>query len=242
MATPLDIQANGAVLRYDTNVLGVMEPRLFDAAWLQDSQFWRGSAEGRGQAHFLHFADRDMVLRDFQRGGLVGRIIQDRFVRRGVAYSRAFAEFDLLCAMRSKSLRVPRPVAARYAPSGLYYRASIITERIAQARTLHAILCDRALSDDLWVAVGAAIRTMHDHDVFHSDLNCHNIMIDTDDHVWIIDFDKCGFRKAGEWMQGNLNRLNRSLRKFAAQDGNLNWNETDWVTLLAGYTDARCQP
>ena len=67
-------------------------------------------------------------------------------------------------------------------------------------------------------------------------------MIDTDDHVWIIDFDKCGFRKAGEWKQGNLNRLNRSLRKFATQDGNLNWNETDWVTLLAGYTDARCQP
>jgi len=237
MVATLDVCEKGDVFRYDADVLERMEPRLYDATWLADNKFWRGSAEGRGQAHFLTFGGRDMVLRDFRRGGLIGRIIKDRFMRCGAAQSRAFREFDLLSTMRSKGLYVPRPIAARYSPSALSYRAAIITERIPEAQTLHAILCDRALSDHLWAAVGTAVKKMHDFQVFHSDLNCRNIMIDSYGHVWIIDFDKCGFRKTDNWMQGNLDRLQRSLRKSAAQESKFCWNETNWANLQSGYSD-----
>ncbi|WP_299356923.1 3-deoxy-D-manno-octulosonic acid kinase [uncultured Shimia sp.] len=237
MGTPLDIREHGTVIRFDADTLPTMEPRLFDADWLKDNQLWLGSAEGRGQAHFLRYADSDMVLRHFQRGGLVGRVIRDQFFRFGAVKSRAFREFDLLCEMRAAGLMVPRPLAARYAPSGLLYRAAIITERIPNAKTLQEILCNIPLQAPTWGAIGAAIKQMHNHSVFHSDLNCRNIMIDADENVWIIDFDKCETRTPGNWMQGNLDRLLRSLRKTAGQVPNLHWNEADWAILMAGYSD-----
>lgn len=236
MRTPLDIRADGTIIRFDPDILETMEPRLFSASWLRSNQLWLSSTEGRGQAHFLRYAYREMVLRHFHRGGLIGRVNRNRYLRKGAAQSRAFREFDLLLAMRSENLPVPRPVAAQYAPSGLFYRAAIITERIPDAETLQKVLCIKPLPTHLWKAIGAVIKQLHNHHVFHSDLNCRNILIDANDAAWIIDFDKCERRQAGDWTQGNLDRLQRSLRKAAAEVPNLHWREADWSDLLAGYS------
>ncbi|WP_435228753.1 3-deoxy-D-manno-octulosonic acid kinase [Pseudopelagicola sp. nBUS_20] len=236
MGTPLDIYDERTAIRFDAEIFLTIEPHLFDANWLRDSQLWHGNAKGRGQAHFFKYLNRDMVLRHFHRGGLIGRMISDRFLRLGIARSRAFREFDLLHQMRSMGLAVPRPVAAQHKPAGLFYRAAIITERIPNARTLCAILCERSLPSRTWTAIGAAIKELHSHSVFHSDLNCRNIMIDAEHCVWIIDFDKCYVRKPGSWRQDNLDRLQRSLRKTASQVSNFYWHEDNWASLLTEYS------
>lgn len=233
--TPSDLRLNGTVIRFDASVLPTMEPRLFEEQWLRSNQNWQGSTQGRSQAHFFHHADRDMVLRHFHRGGLIGRVNRDLYLRIGAANSRALREFDLLSEMHSEGLPVPLPVAAQYVPFGPFYRADIITQRIPNARPLQEVLGDRTLSSQLWGAIGANVRNLHDYGIFHSDLNCRNILIDTSDQIWFIDFDKCEKREPGAWMQANLDRLLRSLVKTATRASIVHWSEADWDDFLAGY-------
>lgn len=233
--TPSDLRPNGTVIRFDASVLTMLDPRIFEVDWLHTNQFWLGSTQGRSKAHFFQYAGRDMVLRHFHRGGLMGRVNRDLYVRVAAAKSRALREFDLLSEMHSEGLPVPLPVAAQYTPLGPFYRADIITQRIPHARPLQEVLFGRVLSSQLWGAIGANVRQLHDHGVFHSDLNCRNIMIDASDRVWFIDFDKCEKRKPGTWMRANLDRLHRSLAKTAAGSEQVHWREKDWADLLEGY-------
>jgi tRNA A-37 threonylcarbamoyl transferase component Bud32 len=235
--TPSDLHLDGTVIRFNPDVLTALDPRIFQVDWLQRNQIWQGSTQGRSKAHFFQYADCDMVLRHFHRGGLMGRVNRDLYLRAGAANSRPLREFDLLREMRAVGLPVPVPVAARYIPFGPFYRADIITQRIPNARPLQEILLDRPLSAQVWTAVGAGVRQLHDHGVYHSDLNCRNIMIDTNDRVWFIDFDKCEKRKPGKWMRENLERLHRSLEKTAGQFEQMQWGGQDWTSFLGGYAD-----
>jgi len=235
--TPSDLRLNGAVIRFDASVLSTMEPCLFDPQWLRSNQFWQGATQGRSQAHFFQYAGVDMVLRHFHRGGLISWVNRDLYLRTGAGNSRALREFDLLREMHTDGLPVPSPVAAQYVPLGPFYRADIITQRIPNSLPLQEVLGDRALSSHLWAAIGAHVRDLHDYGVFHSDLNCRNILLDTNDRIWFIDFDKCEKRVTGAWMQANLDRLHRSLKKLANQSLDLHWHEEDWADFLAGYTD-----
>lgn len=236
--TPSEIRQDGAVIRFDASVIRAMNPGFFDVEWLRSNQLWQGSTQGRSQAHFFRYADRDMVLRHFCRGGLMGKVNRDLYVRTGAANSRAMREFDLLSEMHNEGLPVPLPVAAQYVPWGPLYRADLITQRIPDAIPLQDILQDRALPKKLWETIGAKIRDLHDHSVFHSDLNCRNILIDLKDRAWFIDFDNCYKRPPGAWIQANLDRLHRSLSKTAAQSNVTHWRKEDWAALLAGYADA----
>ncbi|MEM7752600.1 MAG: 3-deoxy-D-manno-octulosonic acid kinase [Pseudomonadota bacterium] len=235
METTSELRAGGSVIRFDTGVIEVMEPRLFDADWLQSEGLLVGQSRGRNQAHFLEYNGRQMVLRHFRRGGLVGRINRDLYLGLGVERSRAMREFALLGWMRRQGLPVPRPVAARHVPVGVFCQADIITERIPSARPLEEVLLETALADTVWRAVGQTVRRMHDAGIFHSDLNCRNILLDKRQKVWLIDFDKCERRAPGGWTQRNLDRLQRSLRKESVRQPGLNWAEADWGALLAGY-------
>ncbi len=232
---PSDLHLNGAVIRYDASVVPSMEPNLFDEAWLRANDYWDGSTKGRSKAHFFHYAGRDMVLRHFHRGGLIGRVNRDLYLRVGAEKSRPLREFDLLGEMHAEGLPVPSPVAAQYVPIGPFYRADIITLRIPDARPLQDVLIDRPLTPRIWIAIGANIRKLHDHGVYHSDLNCRNILIDTRDSVWFIDFDKSEKRPPGAWKSATLERLRRSLRKTARNIRTLHWREEDWADLRAGY-------
>ena len=233
--TPSDLSLNGTVIRFDASLLATMEPGLFDPEWLRSNQFWQGSTQGRSQAHFFHYAGHDMVLRHFHRGGLMGRVNRDLYLRGAAAQSRALREFDLLHEMHSEGLPVPLPVAAQYVPFGPFYRADIITQRIPNARPLQDVLHDTALPAHLWTAIGAHVRNLHDHQVFHSDLNCRNIMIDAQDRIWFIDFDKCEKRAPGPWKRANVDRLHRSLNKTTVGSANVHWCPEDWTAFLAGY-------
>ncbi len=75
---------------------------------------------------------------------------------------------------------------------------------------------------------------MHNAQVNHTDLNIHNILIDDQQQVWIIDFDKC-YQQSGEaWKQGNLDRLKRSFVKEVGKR-DISWQQGDWQPLLEGY-------
>lgn len=71
---------------------------------------------------------------------------------------------------------------------------------------------------------------MHAAQVNHTDLNIHNILIDDNDKVWIIDFDKCYQQKGDDWKKGNWDRLKRSFVKEVTKR-NIHWSEEEWASL-----------
>jgi len=225
----------GQVICYNAQILPQISQQFFEPSWHRSRGNVSGSAPGRGYAFFLRAQGHELVLRPFQRGGLIGKINSDLYMRFRAEYSRAFREYRLLEWMRNRGLSVPRPVAARYVPSGLCYRADLITERIPQARPLADILLQTPLTLPIWSKIGGVIHQMHALGVYHSDLNCHNILLDADMQVWLIDFDKCRRRKGTGWQRRNLSRLRRSLKKEKTKQPALNWSGTDWAALLSGY-------
>ena len=194
-----------------------------------------GSAQGRGEAWFLRCDGRDWVLRHFRRGGLIGRFVHDWYFGLSAEASRAFREWRLLAELHREGLPVPRPVASCVEKHLFFYRADIIIERIPDVRSLAQMLKDQPLPERQWQKVGQCIRSFHEAECWHADLNAHNILIDTDGDVYVIDFDRGRLRPRGGWAEKNLDRLHRSLKKIDSTAGPIHFKPSDWQELLSGY-------
>ena len=205
-------------------------------------RFWRRQgfrcqkAGGRGAAWMVSTPDAEMVLRRYLRGGMIARITRENFVFRPAASSRAMREFALLQEMRNLKLPVPRPLAALHERHGACYRAAIIVERIDRSAGVASIVKNKPLRPEIWARIGATINAFHEKGIFHADLNCHNILLDDKEDIWLIDFDKCAHRSDGKWKNSNLERLRRSLRKKKGMNPLFFWEESDWKHLLDGYS------
>nr|WP_251372301.1 lipid IV(A) 3-deoxy-D-manno-octulosonic acid transferase [Rheinheimera oceanensis] len=228
-------QQGTEIFWFDPAFFEEISTQHFQSDWWLEQQAVIGSSEGRNTAYFVKYQQHKLVLRHYYRGGLVGKILHDQFWLQPVANSRAMQEYQLLSWMREQGLAVPRPVAARYQRSGLIYRADLLIELIPDSKDLAAILLQGGITAEQWCAVGDAIAQLHKLGVYHSDLNCRNIMLDNTGKVWLIDFDKCQRRTAGDWIQANLARLLRSLNKERALHPEFSWQPEHWPLLLQGY-------
>lgn len=212
----------------------------FDLSYFQP-QFWQnrglvtGQSKGRNTVWFVKQGNKQAVLRHYYRGGLVAKINNDKFWSCELVNSRAMAEFRLLQQMRLWQLPVPRPCAALYQQHAMGYSADILIERIEHAIDLAHLLAERALTPYEWQQLGRVIAQFHQHGVYHSDLNCHNILLDNTGQFWLIDFDKCAIRPQGPWRANNLARLQRSLLKERGLQQAFSWDMQQWPSLLAGY-------
>lgn len=195
------------------------------------------TGSGRGQVIIVQRGETQWLIRHYRRGGMVARWNPDRYPTAPVPLTRAMQEMTLLREMRSIGLPVPRPIAARCERRGRTYQADIIVGYLDHTRNVAQWLGERPLSPEEWMAVGRAIRQMHDLQIHHSDLNCHNILLDANGKVWLIDFDKCERRGGEAWKAGNLARLQRSLVKEATQTRRAtHYASTDFAVLVSGYT------
>jgi 3-deoxy-D-manno-octulosonic acid kinase len=239
MAIESRIAIAGGAMLADPAALG--NPADAAGEVLFEPQYWAARGEllaaeaGRGAAWFIASAGRSWVLRHYRRGGLMARLSQDRYVWTGEARVRAFAEYRLLARMAGCGLPVPKPVAARYRRQGLCYRCDLIMLRIADALPLSAKLADAALGEGAWRAIGATIARLHQSGVDHADLNAHNILLDRNGAVSIIDFDRARLRRRGPWTSRNLLRLHRSLVKVSRRSPAGRFSHAAWASLLEGY-------
>jgi 3-deoxy-D-manno-octulosonic-acid transferase len=221
-------------------------------AWL-DPQHWRhahqivGQSQGRNTVWFTQLKSHGpgFVLRHYHRGGLIGKVMGDKFWTglgpRDTQQARSLAEHALLARMQAWGLATPRPAAAQVLTCGMwparFERCDILMQRIAGARDFVQLLREQALPSTVWRAAGRAIAQMHAHGVHHSDLNLHNLLTDGLNQVWIIDFDKCGLQLGNGWQQGNLMRLKRSLNKEKSLHAGTGFfaQEADFEALLEAY-------
>ena len=224
--TARTLSARRATILYDDTLLSHADESLFSPPVRAPA------VGGRGAAWIVPGTEGEWVLRHYRRGGLPAKLVADRYLWMGLELTRPWREWHLLAELHTLGLPVPRPVAARVTRGTLSYRGDLITRRIPAARSL-AELAGADGETLPWKGVGACIRRFHDAGVWHADLNAHNILVDEGAAIWLIDFDRGERRRTRDgWQQGNLARLQRSLRKLGLPEAAL---QEGWAALLEGY-------
>lgn len=225
------LQLDNQTIWYDETLLKEDPQQAFCPKFWQNSGRVIGSAQGRGTTWFVQTATIEAALRHYRRGGLFGKLVNDSYRFNGWQQTRSYQEFQLLNLLIEAGVNVPRPIAARAVKNCFSYRADLLSEKIPNARDLVSILIEKPLPAEMYKKIGQEIRKMHDAQVNHTDLNIHNILIDDQDKVWIIDFDKCFQQSGDSWKQSNLDRLKRSFEKEATKCKNY-WTRSDWKLLF----------
>lgn len=228
--------ADGAIL-FDPERVAQAAPMLLDPASHGARAAASESVGGRGAVWFVEGEFGRAVLRHYRRGGWMARLLGDRYLYTGAERSRGFREFRLLQRLRAEGLRVPRPLLVGLRRSGPWYRADILVERIEGARSLAQRLPGALAESALWRGIGAAVGQLHEAGVWHADLNAHNLLLDPDDHAWVIDFDRCRPRDGEAWKPANLARLQRSLRKLGVDTDGAQFRAA-WSAFEDGYRAA----
>lgn len=211
-------------------------------SWFQ-SDYWQsnnaivGESSGRNTAYFIDYSNLKMVLRRYYRGGLMAKLSRDSYLFTGYSSARAYSEIYMLNAMIQRDLPVPKPLAAMVEKSALFwYKNAILIERIEDAIDGFHDLLVKPWRPDLWHKLGLMIKQFHLEGVYHSDMNIHNLLLDSNEKFWMIDFDKCRFRDhTSDWQQETINRLKRSLLKEKSKHAEFHFSEANWQALLDGY-------
>lgn len=181
----------------------------------QGSQILSG---GRGGSQKIQLKGEWYVLRQYLRGGMVARLLEDRYAWSGLKHSRPYLEQLAVEHGIQHDLPVPEIAAFRLIHSGLFYRAAIISRFIPNRGTLASYLFTRQLPDAKWSELGTLIKRMHEAGINHADLNANNILIGENSGFHLIDFDKAEIMpEYGDWAHGNIHRLLRSLKKIQLQ-------------------------
>jgi 3-deoxy-D-manno-octulosonic acid kinase len=189
-----------------------MLPMLFDPLHY-GARAGRVGVGGRGAAWFVEGPFGAGVLRHYLRGGWMARLSRDRFAWRGASAARSLREFELLARLRAAGLPVPAPIAALATRRGMTYSAAILVARLPGVDSLAIRVAE--LGDAApWESVGAAIAAFHRQGAHHADLNANNVLLDSAQATWLIDWDKGVLEDGpGAWCGRVLARLARSLRK-----------------------------
>lgn len=231
----LRVETPTGVMLYDPSLVGNLTPDWFEPAHWQSRGAVTGTARGRGEALFFAHGDGQFVLRHCRRGGLVARLLKDRYVCLRENAARPVREFLLTHHLWRQGLPVAVPVGVRVQRNGFFCRGDLITCRIEGAFTLAERLVQGALEVRDWIAVGRCIAMFHAAGLCHADLNAHNVLFDARGVTHIIDFDRGSLRARGLWCDANLVRLRRSVLKICDALPTPRFNETLWAALLAGY-------
>ena len=232
------LDSSQGIILFNPCFMAKPRPEFFSSEYWNSCKALLGHTTGRGPTYFIRWRQSaELVLRAYTRGGAVRAVLEDRFLWTGLARSRAWREWHLLAGLQRSGLPVPFPIAALIRRKGLYYTASIITKRIQNAQPLSTLMFTTQLELQTWVRIGAAVRQLHQAGVYHADLNAHNILLDQQSRVWIIDFDKGKTYPAMPfWRRANLRRLKRSLEKLTSIHSQRPFDREKWLSLLSGYT------
>lgn len=130
-----------------------------------------------------------IFIKSYARGGVVGKVfLRDRHL--GARLSRSQLEFQMLKDVRELNVNAPRPLVW-IAERKVLYRAWLVLEELVKTESIISV-AERSL-DNLETVMQEAtrqIRILIRNRIKHVDLHPGNILIDQDQKVLLIDFDK----------------------------------------------------
>ena len=152
----------------------------------------RAALGGRSQAAFSYLEGvGHVVVKYYTRGGQIGRLVKHEYLR--LRKTRARREFEFFNIARHFGISAPEPIA--YATCGyLFYKGWLVTRAVENHRTLAAASMEsEATALRLIPKVVAQISRLVRHRLLHLDLHPGNVLVDSSDRVYLIDFDKARF-------------------------------------------------
>ena len=213
-----------------------LEARHFSLEYWRDQPGTETVASGRGSGSLrIELNGRRAILRRYYRGGAVGKLFTDQYFWLGRGLSRPWREWQILERARRAGLPVPEPIGACACRTGLWYRAALITAFVEDTETLTVRLRRERLRRDGWNELGRLIKRMQAEGIRHADLTSDNLLIDSHNRFYIIDFDRARvMNRLDDWQWLTLYRFQRSIlkrdRKLA-----LNFSEDDWQAFMDSY-------
>jgi tRNA A-37 threonylcarbamoyl transferase component Bud32 len=129
-----------------------------------------------------------VVIKHYKRGGLLRFLMARRYLR--LAKLRPQVEFEVMAWVRTLGVCAPEPVAF-ITKGSFFYRGWLVTKEIPKEESLAAIsLMDEPRACRLVSKLTQQISLMIRHGVYHVDLHPGNVLVDFDDNVFLLDFDK----------------------------------------------------
>lgn len=233
--TPSYQRIQNTHLIYNPEIIETVSPDLFDPELWRRSGKVKGEAPGRGTTFFVSDGSHDFALRHFKRGGLISKLISDRYVWQGLSRTRAWCEWHLLQWMFEQGLPVPRPAAAHVVRQGWTYRADLLTLTLPHCQSLAVLIRKQTLSDNILERTGQTIKRFHDAGIYHADLNAHNILVNREGLIYVIDFDRGCHKSGNNWKKKNLSRLHRSFSKINQEIEKIPFPKEQWTRVIQGY-------
>ena len=212
-----------------------LQPEQFEVTHWQQRPGYEVISSGRGGSVRIELDGRAAILRRYHRGGVVRKILSDQYLWMGKTLSRPWREWKILQRARRAGLPVPEPIAASICRTGLCYRAALITAYLPDTETLTNRLQRTELEPGCWHRIGLLIKRMHVAGIRHADLTSDNILIDSQDQFYLIDFDMAQvMNRIDDWQWRPLYRFQRSIEK-RDRNQKLQFDEDDWQDLMDGY-------
>jgi 3-deoxy-D-manno-octulosonic acid kinase len=148
-----------------------------------------------------------IVIKYYRRGGAIRYLMKKRYVKFGK--TRCQIEYELLQKVRSLGINAPEPVAFAY-KGRLFYQCWLVTREIQNHQTLVQI--SRSNEEQTRMAMKAVVKQVSmliKNKILHADLHPGNVIVDNQNQVYLLDFDK------GGGFPGNKNALRtRYLRRW----------------------------
>lgn len=212
-----------------------LEADHFSPAYWEGKPGFDHRIGGRGGSRLIEVEGGSAVLRQYHRGGFVGKLLSNQYLWLGKKRSRPWREWRVLEHARRAGLPVPEPIAACACRTAFWYRAALITAYLEDTEMLTQRLERESLEPGLWQQLGVLLMRLHEEGIRHADLTSDNVLIDSEDRFYLIDFDRARIMKRlDDWQWQPLYRFQRSMVK-RDRNRRLHYNESDWQALMDGY-------
>ena len=129
-----------------------------------------------------------VVVKHYTRGGIIRYLVKKRYLKWGK--TRCQLEYEMLRKAMNLGVSVPEPIAYAY-QGALLYKAWLITREIKQQQTLAELSCsDEERARIAMKELVVQVTTLINNNIHHADLHPGNVLVDSSDRVFILDFDK----------------------------------------------------
>ncbi len=156
-----------------------------------------------------------VLVKHYYRGGVLRHINRRSYLKIGKI--RSTAEFEILTLVRTIGVNAPEPVAFAYRTKlSVFYHAWLAAREIPGARSLAEISkTESERARTVLPSLEKQINILRDYGVLHVDLHPGNVLVDDENQVYIIDFDKAktGVANRAGLAEYYVNRWQRAVAK-----------------------------
>lgn len=154
------------------------------------------------------------VVKHYTRGGVIRNFNRNTYLK--FSRYRCQSEYELLLFLDGLGISVPEPIAFAFRGK-FFYHAWLVTREIQDARTLIDVSSQnpdqaRAVMSEL----SRQVEILIENQIHHVDLHPGNVLVDSQNNLFIIDFDKAVTtpQNRHKLQQKYIKRWQRSVLKY----------------------------